>query len=394
MCTKLSLKRISHQDSLWVWGLSRRRAGLRWQRACGSWSACAATSSNPWGGSGCRGPWRWARAPRSRSPATCPSSRCCSTTPSCWPARQSTSCRSPCARSRGARPTFCRRWLWCARGCTAWCRRWSCRAPRCWPWRPGAASRSAGSRRRPPRQTWWCSRVSGQGCPSAPSCYWCSPRDLGRAQLSRGTWAGAGTWHTPPSMLLNVHPPTCQLRAAWQTCSWLCLSSVVLGSGPQVGEQAHCLCSLAHSTWGNRHMLTHKAQCSGEHRRGWTEPAWGQTGLLSSNLDWVQTRESRWKESLWHQSWAYLFPNQRPVVALSACFSKENGMFLYHQWPEQLKSTVLFHVTTRLWLQAQRPFSLSQAIHLGWEKCCKRLWMLQSRQRLESSALCTRAKLC
>lgn len=377
MCTKLSLKRISHLDSLWVWGLSRRRAGLRWRRACGSWSACAATSSNPWGGSGCRGPWRWARAPRSRSPATCPSSRCCSTTPSCWPARQSTSCHSPCARSRGARPTFCRRWLWCARGCTAWCRRWSCRAPRCWPWRPGAASRSAGSRRKPPRQTWWCSRVSGQGCPCAPSCCWCSPRDLGRGQAEH-SWAVVpdpeqvpGTHH-PACSWMRIHPPASwglpgrpAHGSAWAVLSW----AMALRQ-----ENKHTACApwliLPEGTGTYWHTKLSALGNTGE-------PAWEvKQDCSAAILDWVRTSEGRCKESLWHQSWAYLFPNQRPVVALSACFSKGNGLFLYHQWAEQLKSTALFHVTTELWFQAQRPFSLPQAIHLGWEKCCKRLRML------------------
>lgn len=205
----LSSKQTSHWGSLGVRGLNRHRADLRWPQACVSWSACAATSSNPWGGSGCRGSWRWARGQRSRWPARCLSSRCCSTSPSCWPAHRSTSCRSLCALSQGARPTFCRLWLWSARGCRGWWQLWSCPAPRCWPSPPGAAFRTAGSRRRLPRQTWWCSTASGQDCPSDPSCYWCSLHDLCGGQVEH-SWAEmrrADTWHKPPTRSLNVHPP-------------------------------------------------------------------------------------------------------------------------------------------------------------------------------------------
>lgn len=176
---------------------------------------------------------------------------------------------------------------------------------------------------------------------------------------------------------LSTHSTS--IRAAWQTCFWFCLSIAALCNGLQEGEQAHCLCSLAHYTQGKKHMMTHKAQFHGEHRGGWSETH-GRTQDCPAAIRGKPRQEAAAAKKASGIK-AYLqvkgTQSRSQMISCSVCLLKGMDCTASH--------CTLFPVMAGLWLQGQSwgPSPLQKPSILAEENAGRRPWMLQSNQRLQ-----------
>lgn len=148
------------------------------RQAGGSSPASWSTSGAPWGSIACTDASIWWRLWCHPEPGSCLSRRCCSKTASTPCTAQSGFSHSPPLPRRGPRSTTC--WQ-----CQKQCLGWGCPSPRCSsPVRwltlslPRSSSRSAGSRRIPPRHILTRSKEIAAGCPSCRTCWQCSRHGL------------------------------------------------------------------------------------------------------------------------------------------------------------------------------------------------------------------------